>query len=325
MPRILDLDPATYTPHGIHDGSGTWAETNCYSDVVIELLHGMGFEPTAALAFTLTIDFDLDQWTFFKFPHADLEALFALAIFELAPWRPLEQHVAEQVAAGRPVLVELDSFFLPDTVGTAYRREHVKSTVAVNAIDLEAQVMEYFHNQGYHRLEGADFREVFQTEGLVHARMLPPYIEFVKPVPRQAPLAGAALTEGSLALLARHLSRVPEADPFEAFATRLAADSDWLMASELETFHAYSFATLRQLGACYALAARYLGWLSARGVDGLGGPEEELAAIATRAKVLQFKLARAVMRKRALDLTPLAELGEAWQRAMDGLRARFPT
>lgn len=323
MLRILDLDPATYVPHCLHDGSGSWAETNCYSDVIIELLHGMGHEPLAALGFTLTIDFDLDQWTFFKFPHADLERLFALAIFELAPWRPLEEHVAEQVAGGRHVLVELDSYFLPDTAGTAYRREHVKSTVAVNAIDLEAEVMDYFHNQGFHRLAGADFREVFQTDGLVHERMLPPYIEFMKPVPRQRPLAGEELTAGALDLLRHHLARVPEADPFAAFQARMAEDTPWLLEGELQTFHAYSFATLRQLGACYALAARHLGWLGARGVDGLDGPRGELETIATRAKALQFQLARAVMRKRPLDLAPLGELGEAWARAMDGLRARL--
>ena len=161
MPQIRPLDPATYRRHLIHGENRTWAETNCYSDVIIELLHGLGFEPLAAMAFTLSIDFDVDQWTFFKFEHEDIATLYGLGIHELAPWRSLALHVEEQVAAGRPVLVELDSFYLPDTVGTAYKLAHVKSTVAVNEIDLAGQRLGYFHNQGYHVLTGQDFSDIF--------------------------------------------------------------------------------------------------------------------------------------------------------------------
>ena len=163
MARILDLDPGTYARHMVHGEGRIWAETNCYTDVVLEMLHGMGHEPVAALPFTLTIDFDVDQWTFFKFRHADLEALYGLQIHELAPWRPLAWHVHEQVAAGRLVLVELDSYFLPDTAGTAYELAHVKSTVAVNAIDLDQERLGYFHNQGYHELSGEDFARLAPT------------------------------------------------------------------------------------------------------------------------------------------------------------------
>ena len=45
-----------------------WAETNCYVDLWVELLHALGHDPIAALPFTLAIDFEGDQWTFFKFP-----------------------------------------------------------------------------------------------------------------------------------------------------------------------------------------------------------------------------------------------------------------
>ena len=79
------------------------------------------------LPFTLAIDFEGDQWTFFKPPHGDLCDLYGLDVQELAIWRPLVEHVEEQVERGRPVLVELDSYYLPDTAGTAYRIEHVKT------------------------------------------------------------------------------------------------------------------------------------------------------------------------------------------------------
>ena len=41
MARIKDLDPATYVRHAVHQGDRIWAETNCYTDVVLELLWGM--------------------------------------------------------------------------------------------------------------------------------------------------------------------------------------------------------------------------------------------------------------------------------------------
>src|SRR5947209_13971124 len=157
MKQILPLDPARYTRHPIHGPDRDWAETNCYVDVWVELLHAWGFDPVAALAFTLAVDFEGDQWTFFKFPAEDLDQLYGLDVQELAVWRPLVLHVEEQVARGRPVLVELDSFHLPDTAGTAYQREHVKSTVAITGIDVAGHELGYFHGQGYYHLRGEDF------------------------------------------------------------------------------------------------------------------------------------------------------------------------
>lgn len=323
MPQIASLDPATYRRHVIHGDGRIWAETNCYSDVIVELLHGLGHEPMAALPFTLTIDYDVDHWTFFKFPHADLAALYGLGVYELAPWRGLAETVEGQVAAGRPVLVELDSYFLPDTEGTAYRRAHVKSTVAVMEIDVAARRLGYFHNQGYHRLAGEDFAEIFQVDGLVHPRMLPPYIEFVKPLPGAAPLRGPALVEGSLALLRAHLHTLPERNPFVAFKERFQADSAWLLGAGIEVFHAYSFVSLRQYGACYELAATYLRWLGAQGVEVPAGATEALDTISVSTKAFQFQLARAMARGRALDLAPLDEQAARWEDAMGRLRARF--
>ena len=323
MKQILPLDPATYQRHLIHGENRTWAETNCYTDVVIELLHGLGHEPMAALPFTLAIDFEGDQWTFFKFPQVDLLELYGFDIHELAPWRPLVEHIEEQVGMGRPVLVELDSFFLPDTAGTAYKLAHVKSTVAVNAIDLQARRLGYFHNQGYHALEGQDFVDVFQTGGLAHPRMLPPYIEFVKRLPHARPLSGAALVEASVGLLRRHLGRIPERNPFPAFKAKFQADLDWLLQSDLEVFHAYSFATLRQYGACFELAGTCLGWLEGQGIGRLGAAREAFDQISQSTKAFQFQLARSMARKRAFDLSPLDGMAEQWARATGGLLDDF--
>ena len=320
--RILDLDPATHVRHATHQGDRIWAETNCYTDVVIELLHALGFEPLAAMAFALTVDWDVDQWTFFKFPHQDVEEQFAVALFELAPWRPLHEHVHAHVAAGRPVLVELDSWFLPDTAGTAHHRAHVKSTVAVNHSDLDAQRLGYFHNQGYFELEGDDFVGCFQSEGLAHPRMLPPYIEFLKPIPGRAALQGKDRTDASLAQLQRQLSRLPPTNPIRAFKTQMQADLGWLQDAGLEGFHTYSFATLRQYGAAYELAASHLAWLERCGVDGLSTAQEALLRISRSAKATQFQLARAMARRRTPVLDALDEQASAWDQAMDSLSAR---
>src|SRR5262249_23510940 len=95
------IDPDAYVPHALHrDGRG-WMETNCYVDVWLELLHALGLDPVACLAFTTAIDFEGDQWTFYKPSLSELWDAYGLDTQELQPWRgPLESAV-EQVGRGR--------------------------------------------------------------------------------------------------------------------------------------------------------------------------------------------------------------------------------
>lgn len=318
--RVAPLEAATYRRHAIHGPDRIWAETNCYADLVIELVHGLGFDPCAMLAFTLAIDFEGDQWTFFKPAHADLYDLYGFDVQELAIWRPLVEHVAEQVAAGRPVLVELDSFYLPDTSGTAYRIARTKSTVGVNDIDIAQRRMGYFHNAGYYEVQGDDFRDLFMLDGPAHERMLAPYVEYVKwRAGFEAP-RGAALVEASLPLLRRHLGRVPRANPFTRFRERFAADLDWLLSGDIGRFHAYSFATLRQYGACFELAETYVRWLAAGGRPGLEESAQAFHRIAETAKSLQFQFARSLARKKPLDLTPIDAMAADWETGIGAVR-----
>ena len=97
---------STYASHPLHGDDRTWPETNCYVDLWIEVLHARGLEPLAGLAFTLGLDYEGDQFTFFKFPHADLRVLFGIEVQELNVWRPLEVHAAEQLALGRMLMPE---------------------------------------------------------------------------------------------------------------------------------------------------------------------------------------------------------------------------
>ena len=72
-------------------------------------------QPLAAMGCTVRMDFEGDQWTFFKpFPE-DLELLFGIDVHEMQPYRPLPEQAAQQIAQDRTLIVELDSWYLPDT------------------------------------------------------------------------------------------------------------------------------------------------------------------------------------------------------------------
>lgn len=322
MKQILPLDASRYQRHRIHGEDRNWVETNCYVDVWVELLHAFGFEPIAALPFTFAIDFEGDQWTFFKFRHGDLLELYGLDVQELAIGGPLVHHIVEQIERRRPVLVELDSYFLPDTAGTAYQREHVKSTVAVNAIDIANEELGYFHNQAYHTLRGDDFAKVFHSRGPVDPSRLPPYVEFVKLRAGEA-LFDQDLVQASIKILRRQLRLVPSANPFAAYKTRFEIDMRWLINESMETFHRYSFATLRQFGACFELCATYLQWLDERKTPGLAKSIRAFQELSTGAKTIQFQLARAMARKKPLDLAILDSLAQTWQEGIGELRANL--
>jgi len=95
------------------------------------------------------------------------------------------------------------------------------------------------------------------------------------------------------------------------------------MQADLEAFHTYSFATLRQYGACFELSETYLRWLEQHGVDGLATPIEAFSQISQTAKTFQFQLARAMTRRRPLDLAALDTMAEHWDNAMSQLKSHF--
>lgn len=187
MPSVFPgLDPAAYSRHGLHDSERMWPETNCYIDLWIEVLNTIGRPPEAMLGFTMGQDFEGDQFTFFKVPLEDLEALYGIRCTELAIYDDVERHLAVQIARRRLCLVEMDSFYMPDTQGVAYRTEHGKTTVAINRLDPVARELDYFHNGGFFRLSGEDFDGVFQRHLPEGAPPFLPYTEFAK-LPLQPP------------------------------------------------------------------------------------------------------------------------------------------
>ena len=286
---ILGLSAATWKPQALHEPDRIWLETNCYVDVWAELLPALGHPAEAALAFTVRQDFEGDHFTFFKFPLEDLEALFGLAVQELAIYDSVESHTLAQLQRGRAVLIEVDSHWLPDA-GPSYRKEHVKTTVAAIALDRAGKRFGYFHNTGYHELSGEDYDGLFRKPTGDH---LFPYVEFVKR--DGVALVGTALRQRSLELLRAHLGRRPKGNPIAAWRAALPGHLEMLAARDMDYFHLYAFNLPRQLGANFEMLGTYLDWLAE---PALAEPAAAARRIAEGAKAIQFQLARMANRRR---------------------------
>ena len=87
MVSLFGHDPATYRPHAIHTGERNYLETNCFTDIISELLHARGDEPVASFGSFVRMDFENDQWTFFKPRPEDMELLYGVDIHEIQPYR----------------------------------------------------------------------------------------------------------------------------------------------------------------------------------------------------------------------------------------------
>src|SRR5258708_24544580 len=296
--RIIARAERQHAPHALHQGDRVWQEANCYVDLWIEVLHGFGLDPRAAFGFTVTQDFEGDQFTFFKFPLEDIDRLYGTQVTELAIYDSLEDRVLAQTLRGHTVLVEVDGFYLPNTRATSYRREHPKTTVGIDFIDPAGRRLGYFHNTGYHTLAGEDYDGVFrklpqfaQPPGLLF-----PYVEFAKQV--RPALEGTALAEASAELLCAHLARRPLRNPITQWRAAFPAHPDMLLERGQPFFHPYSFHLMRQLGANFEFLSKYLLWLTAQGYDIPESIPASAQAIASEAMVMQFRLVRAMARGR---------------------------
>jgi hypothetical protein len=315
-PRMLSLsgqDPRAYRPHALHATNRSYLETNCYSDIIIELLHACGYEPLAAFGHLVRMDFEGDQWTFFKPPPDDVETLFGIDIHEMQPYRPLPIQIAEQIEQGRTLIVELDSWWMPDTASTSYRAQHVKTSVAPDAIDPDAQTMNYFHSAGLFELAGDDYRGIFRI-GEDDDSVLPPYTEIVR-FDAGERLEGDRLRGAALDVLRGHLTRRPASNPFDRFGAQLERQLPSLLEWGLDDFHAYAFATVRMAGSAFEVAADHAGWLFGAEAAGM---QAAMGEIVDGCKALSFRLAR----RRVFDPAPtIAVLADAWERAMAGFDA----
>ena len=319
LTALAPIDVAQYQPHALHGAERDWSETNCYIDVWIEVLHAQGLNPLACLAMVFANDFDGDQWTFYKPPHEDLFELYGVDVQELNVWRGLLDNACEQLKRGRLVLSEADSFYLPDTAGTDYRANHVKTTIAIQEIDTDAGRLGYFHNSSYHVLQGEDFIETFRIGKPHDPGFMPLFAEFVR-LDRVRKRDEKALAAIALTLLRKHLARRPERNPVRLFLPVFVADVERLKDEGMAAYHAYAFATLRQLGAGFSLGGIFLNWLHQQQAGDFAAAAQAFSAISEVSKTLLLKTARAVMGKRAVDLAPLLEqIAQHWDSGMAAL------
>lgn len=302
--RLIDVQVEDYVPHAIHGADRVWTETNCYVDLWVEVLHSLGLDPVPAAACAFSARFDGSQWTFLKFKPEDLFSLYGIEVAEMNVWRRPIEHLEANADAGLLSTVEVDAFWLPDTDGTGYRREHSKTTIVPNLIDREAEVLEYFHNSGYHRLAADDFRGVFGLDDPIST--WPPYLEQVR--------LGVSLPECDAfdAVVRSHLRHRSVANPVRALAERVLDDVDQLSSGGMELFHRWTFGVLRQCGASAELAADICEYMEDHGYPGTATAAPGFRSVSEGAKSVQFRMARAA-RGRTVD--PAEQLGlmaDAW-------------
>jgi hypothetical protein len=318
---VWNFTPSDYKRHALHQETAAWVEKNCYIDLWIELLHAAGLEPTAALAFTLALDFDGEQWTFYKPPHLDLLKLYGVSVQEMSVFKPLLEHALFHASQGRLVLTESDAFWLPDTQATDYRKQHTKTTIAIDAIDVEARRLRYFHNAGYYELTGEDFVQTFRLDKGPDPEFLPLFAELAD-FSRVKSRTPGELARASQATLAFWREQLPEKNPVPAFAAHFIEQLPWLKERGLPTYHAFAFATIRQCGSGFELAAAYLRWLSAASGLGLNQAAEHFDAISAACKALILKGARAMVSSKPADFRPMFdEMAEHWQAGASAVAA----
>lgn len=324
MTAIEGLEPSSYPRSVLHAESCVWVEKNCYIDIWIELIHALGLEPRAIVPFVVAVDFEGDQWTFFKPPHNELWDLYGIDVQEMNVWRPLLEHALEHLAAGKLISTEADAFWLPDTSGTDYRRQHTKSTIVLNDLDLQNRTLGYFHNAGYYRLEGEDFARTFRLDQPHDPTFMPLFAELVR-IDRVVRRPATELAAISRELWRRHLQRVPRSNPVRRFQERFERELPVIQDKGLAHYHAWAFGTIRQLGAAFELAALNLKWLTGHGARGLEVATTAFEEIANSNKTFILKGARATNSKKPFDGAPLFDaMAGAWERgiqtALDSLQ-----
>ncbi len=314
-----DVSPTSLQDCVLHAEARLWQEKNCYEDIWISVLQSAGLEPHACLGHVLAADFVGDQWTFFKPSHDDLYEFYGIEVQELTVWRPLLAHAVEHLGAGRLISTEADAWWLPDTQGTDYRRQHTKTTIVLNEVDLGARRLGYFHNTGYHFLEGEDFDRTFHLDEPADPAFMPLFAELLKldrlrrrPVEELRALARARLRV--------HVERRPAANPFRQFRERFVAELPDLQAQGLDHYHAWAFANTRQAGAAFELGAQHLRWLDGEPLPGLEQAAAEFERIGALMKSFILKGARLVRSGRPVAETDMFDQAAAcWDSGMQAL------
>ena len=198
---------------------------------------------------------------------------------------------------GKLVSTEADAFWLPDTPGTDYRRQHTKTTIGIRRYRSRARDARLLSQRGLPPLEGDGLRALFRLDAPPDPAFMPLFAELVR-TRRVMRLEEQELVRRSLSLLKKHVERRPRENPIRRFARDFAADIESLTQRGLGAYHTYAFATIPAVGSAFELGAEYLRWLGARGVADVDASAAVFDAISTTSKSLILKAARAVGRRR---------------------------
>jgi len=123
-------------------------------------------------------------------------------------------HCLTHCREGKMISTEADAWWLPDTSGTDYKTQHTKTTIVIQDVDVEQKKLGYFHNAGYHQLEGEDFDRTFRIGEPRDPTFLPLFAEFVS-LDHVVSRPPAELRSMSRKLVAKYLQRRPAANPIE--------------------------------------------------------------------------------------------------------------
>ncbi len=322
--NLSTLIPEQFSQHSLHQHDRNFRETNCYSDLLIEVIHNLGLNPIACLGFTLASDFEEDQWTFGKPSHDGLQKLYSIRIDELSLYRPLADQMICQVERGAIPLLEVDAYFLPDAAGIDYRQSHAKTTIGITHIDLERKKLRYFHNATFTELADEDFDGVLFPPLSNQAGYLPPYCEILK-LNKAMSLPEETLRKLALESAALHFSARRSSNPFEDYAKAITSHQERMIANGHQAYHAYTFVAPRQLGAAHELGATFLQWLNPACPSFVSAADDFLK-IASLSKTLVLKLARINHTNKPANVESiLAEMQDCWLRAHAFLCAELQT
>ena len=303
-------------PHALHSSERIWPETNCYVDLWIEVLNALGLPPEAMLGFTLTQDFEGDQFTFFKVPLEDLGSALRHPRGELAIFDRVERSVGQQIARGRLCLIEMDSFYHARYAGrrpiaASMARRRSPSTGSCRQRTRRSSISTM---AAIYQLDGRGFRRPVRAPLSRRGRSPSCPIPNSRSFRTGSPAKRISATWRDR-LLRRHFSRRPAENPIRAFAKQFPQQVRRIAERPFGFFHKYAFNTLRQFGANFELAARS----SCMAVA--GQVHESRAkmpgAFPKSAKTVQFQLARAVTRRKFDPLqTALDPAADAWDSMM---------
>ena len=329
-------------------GAAPWAANDGVMAAWIELLASLGLDPHALWPAAVALDFEGDQWTAVEPSRDELRALYGIDVQELHVWRPLAEHAIEHLAAGRALMVEVDAFWLPvaiDADDADYRRNHAKTTIVLNEIDLDARRIAFFDGSGYFEAHGDDVTHLLgleddasELEAIADWRgtrvaqvgaaavaldegRLPPRVRFVR-ADRRVARSTEELQMLALHHLDNHLAFRPATNPLRRFATRIVDDLPLLREYATAAYDDWAACTVRHFGAAFELAARGLAWQDESSDSPLRDAARAFEQLARDASTLEQKLGRAVSSTKNADTNKLLEaMAQCWDDGMAALDA----